>query len=69
MRLDSKLADVILMRVASVLENFKSSLADPINASLAGVKKEILDKLEDISEGFFSKFVKQYLAQQIVNLI
>lgn len=69
LRLDSKLADVILMRIASLLDGFKTDLANPVNINVQAAKKEILEKLEDVSEGFFSKFIKQYLAQQIVNLI
>lgn len=63
--LDSKLADVILMRIASLLEVFKKSLVDE---DLQAAKDEIISKIEDLSEGFISKLIKEYLAKQLVNL-
>ena len=63
--LDSRLADVILMRIASLLEVFKKDLVD---SDLTLIKDEVLDKIESQSEAFISKVVKEYLAKQLVNL-
>ncbi len=63
--LDSKLADVILMRIASLLETFKTSLVDE---DLQAAKDEIISKIEGMSEEFISKLIKEYLAKQLVNL-
>jgi len=63
---DSRQADVILMRIASLLETLK---LNQTSEELESAKKEILDKVESIAaEGFISKLVKEYLAKQIVDL-
>lgn len=54
------------MRIASLLETFKTTLVDE---DLAAAKDEIISKLDDLSESFASKLVKEYLAQQIVDLL
>lgn len=63
---DSRQADVILMRIASLLETLK---LNQTSEELESAKKEILGKVESIAaEGFISKLVKEYLAKQIVDL-
>lgn len=63
---DSRQADVILMRIASLLETLK---LNQTSEELESAKKEILSKVESIAaEGFISKLVKEYLAKQIVDL-
>lgn len=53
------------MRIASLLETFKTSLVDE---DLQAAKDEIISKIEGMSEEFISKLIKEYLAKQLVNL-
>ena len=71
--LDSRQADVILMRMATLLEVFKKNFVDDdlssINEELENAKNEIVGKVESLAtDGLISNVFKEYLAKQIVSL-
>ena len=63
---DSRQADIILMRIASLLESFK---VNEQSEALEKAKDEIIKKVESLEkDGFISKLLEEYLAKQLVNL-